>query len=192
MRPIKLLSPPVSFPHLRQLLPLLPLLPLLSLLSVAIIYLSIPRSLLADTSEEMESAHFPQKIFFAKYDLVWAGILQELKEYELQYSNKIVGRCKTRWIDNTQQENFFRDEDLPLLASKFNLLIQLNQVTNATPTATKVTVIKGQQAIHQGKDLEWKNIASDGVTEETLFYRIDQFLKINTSPATKAPPASSK
>lgn len=129
---------------------------------------------------------FPFKVFFAEYNLLWAGVFQELNRYELQYTNKVIGRLKTRWIDNTEEEKFFElDEhengDRQILASKFNLLVQLNPVVDSTPKATKMTVFKGQQVVHSNGDLAWENVASDGVAEENLFYRIEHFLKIYKS-----------
>ncbi|MBF0315701.1 MAG: hypothetical protein HQK50_01930 [Oligoflexia bacterium] len=134
----------------------------------------------------------PSRVFSAPIDEIWPILIQEMKRYELQLANKQMGQIKTRWIDNTEDENFYEINSASntVLASKFNLLLQVNSVSDNSDNSdssdarpmTKITIFKQQQLIrkrnlNKGESDLWITKSSDGVTEETIFYRIEHVMK---------------
>ncbi|MBF0208134.1 MAG: hypothetical protein HQK53_14745, partial [Oligoflexia bacterium] len=101
-------------------------------------------------------------------------------------ANKIIGRLQTRWIDDTFERIFYdRDESDDVTKNvakinscgRFKLVVQINQVLNSSVPMTQVTISKQSQQfeLHQS---EWINQDSDGIIENTIFYRIEQALAI--------------
>jgi hypothetical protein len=128
-------------------------------------------------SEEFE---IPYKIFKSSQDQAWQAVLQVMQHYELELKNYEAGVIKTRWIDNTLELNFadsFGRSDA-VKAAKFRLIINVVKGFSSRREVSKVTVFK-RQLVQQDFLHGWREIPTDGITEQTILYRINRIIKID-------------
>ncbi|MBF0361210.1 MAG: hypothetical protein HQK49_09375 [Oligoflexia bacterium] len=136
------------------------------------------------------------KIYNDSYDLVWKAVVHEIANYELKYINKLTGEIKTRWIDNTTDVSFLEEQN-KIAASKYSLVINIKKVLNTSKEQTLVTIFKREQFIEDtnNANIKWQLKSSDGIFEQSFFYRIGRLLNINSIiakefPTIKATPVS--
>lgn len=128
-------------------------------------------------TEELE---IPSKIYKSDFNQTWKAVLKVVRKYEIAASNQEAGFIKTRWMDNTLEENFansFGTSDA-VKASKFKLVINVVKGYRTGREVSKVTIYK-RQIVEQDFLQGWKEVTSDGILEKTLLYRIQRLIAID-------------
>jgi NlpB/DapX lipoprotein len=117
------------------------------------------------------------KVFVTDGDTVWQSVLEALKSFRLDVSNREAGFLQTRWTDNTTDRNFvdsFGGAD-SYLKAQFRFKINVNPGFFAGTASVKLTVQREQWV--QRDVLEgWRAIETDGIEEATLLYRIERII----------------
>ena len=125
-------------------------------------------------TEELET---PTKVYKADYNQTWQAVIQVMRKFDIAQQNQEAGFIKTRWMDNTLEVNFadsFGSSDA-VKAAKYKLVINVVKGFRSAQEVTKVTVYK-RQLMEQDFLQGWKEIATDGITEKTLLYRIERLI----------------
>ena len=121
------------------------------------------------------------RIFLTEQDTAWQAVLEALKSYRLDVSNREGGFLQTRWTDNTSDRNFvdsYGGADLYLKA-QYRFKINLNKGFYSGQNAIKLTVQREQWV--QRDALEgWRPVDTDGIEEATLLYRIERIITVRT------------
>lgn len=121
------------------------------------------------------------RIFLSDSNLAWQAVLEALKSYRLDVSNRESGYVQTRWMDNTSARNLvdsFGGSDVYLKA-QFRFKINVNQGFYAGAPSVKLTVLREQMV--QRDVLEgWRPVETDGIEEATLLYRIERIIAVRT------------
>jgi len=117
-----------------------------------------------------------QKIFFAQYDLVWKAAHAALR-YTIANENQDYGIIETDyiktvdgWLPPNQQQPQYR-------SGRYKLVMTFAKTTVNGRESTRVNIDK---KIEIFKDFisETQTISSDGLEEQTIFYRIERELLI--------------
>lgn len=125
-----------------------------------------------------EELDIPTKVYKADYNKTWQAVIEVMKRFEVADTNQEAGFLKTRWQDNTLELNFtdsFGSSDA-VKAARFKIVINVVKGYRASREVTKVTVFK-RQLIEQDFLQGWKEIPTDGITEQTLLYRIGRIIE---------------
>lgn len=121
------------------------------------------------------------RVFVTDTGTAWQAVLESLKSYRLDVSNREAGFLQTRWTDNTTDRNFvdsFGGAD-SYLKAQFRFRININQGFFAGTSSVKLTVQREQWV--QRDVLEgWRAIETDGIEEATLLYRIERIITMRT------------
>jgi hypothetical protein len=119
------------------------------------------------------------KIFLTDFNFAWQAVLDSIRSYRLDITNREGGVVQTRWTDNTAEKNFvdsFGGADSYLKAQFRVRIIVSKGFYNGKPS-TKVTVQK-EQMIQRDVLEGWKPVPTDGIDENTLLYRIGRLIQI--------------
>lgn len=125
-------------------------------------------------TEELE---IPTKVYKADYNQTWQAVIQVMRKFDIAQQNQEAGFIKTRWMDNTLEVNFtdsFGSADA-VKAAKFKLVINVVKGFRGGREVAKVTIYK-RQLMEQDFLQGWKEVATDGITEKTLLYRIERLI----------------
>lgn len=117
----------------------------------------------------------PQRIFFASYDKVWRAT-QAALHYPIAAQNEETGYLETDFIRGI--DGWIAPEQKPpSFGISYRLLISFVRGKTEGRESTRVTINK---KIMLKRDFvsEPKDIVSDGLEEEVLFYRIERELVI--------------
>lgn len=124
------------------------------------------------------------RIYLSDFNTAWQGVLESLKSFPIEVSNREAGYIRTKWIDNTAQRNFvdaYVGANLYLKA-RFRFTITVAKGFFDGRPSVKVSVQK-DQLIQQDVLEGWKPQVSDLVEEKTLHYRIGRIVYIRTELA---------
>ena len=125
-------------------------------------------------TEELE---IPTKVYKADYNQTWQAVIQVMRKFDIAQQNQEAGFIKTRWMDNTLEVNFtdsFGSADA-VKAAKFKLVVNVVKGFRGGREVSKVTIYK-RQLMEQDFLQGWKEVATDGITEKTLLYRIERLI----------------
>ncbi len=125
-------------------------------------------------TEELE---IPTKVYKADYNQTWQAVIQVMRKFDIAQQNQEAGFIKTRWMDNTLEINFtdsFGSSDA-VKAAKFKLVVNVVKGFRSSREVTKVTIYK-RQLIEQDFLQGWKEVPTDGISEQTLLYRIERLI----------------
>jgi hypothetical protein len=128
-------------------------------------------------TEELE---IPSKVFKADYNQTWQAVIQVMRKFDIAQQNQEAGFIKTRWIDNTLEVNFtdsFGSSDA-VKAAKFKLVVNIVKGFRSSREVSKVTIYK-RQLVEQDFLNGWKEKSTDGISEQTLLYRIERLIAID-------------
>jgi hypothetical protein len=132
-----------------------------------------PRQESADKLIEKASQ---QKIFYANYDLVWKAAHAALK-YTIANENQDYGIIETDyikavdgWLPPYQTSPVYK-------SSRYKLVFSFAKGITNGKESTRVTIEKKIE-IFKNFISETENVQSDGLEEQTLFYRIERELVI--------------
>ncbi len=125
------------------------------------------RSIGADRVETVE------KEFYVDFETAWASVLDALKSYRLDVSNRDSGSIVTRWKDNTAERNLLDGDGTirPHLKAQFRFIVSVARSKQRGKEMVSVRVRKEQTVIADPLD-EPRRIESDLIQERTLLYRI--------------------
>jgi hypothetical protein len=121
------------------------------------------------------------RIFLTDSNVAWQAVLEALKSFRLDVSNREAGFVQTRWTDNTSSRNLvdsFGGSDVYLKA-QFRFKISLNQGFYAGQQSVKLTVLR-EQMIQRDVLEGWRPVETDGLEENTLLYRIERIITVRT------------
>lgn len=125
-------------------------------------------------TEELE---IPTKIYRADYNQTWQAVIQVMRKFDISQQNQEAGFIKTRWMDNTLEVNFadsFASSEM-VKAAKYKLVVNVVRGFRAGREVSKVTIYK-RQLIEQDFLQGWKEVPTDGISEQTLLYRIERLI----------------
>lgn len=117
------------------------------------------------------------RIYLTDFNTAWQSVLDSLKSYPLDVSNREGGFIQTKWNDNTAQKNFTDNfgGTATYLKSQFRMKVTVNKgFFNGVPSV-KVSILK-EQLIQQDVLEGWRAVPSDQVDETTLLYRIGRII----------------
>lgn len=126
-------------------------------------------------TEELE---IPSKVFRADYNQTWQAVIQVMKRFDIAQQNQEAGYIKTRWMDNTLEVNFtdsFGSSDA-VKAARFKLVVNVVKGYRVSQEVTKVTIYK-RQLVEQDFLQGWKEVSTDGISEQTMLYRIGRLIE---------------
>lgn len=121
-------------------------------------------------SEELE---IPSKIYKADFTQTWQAVIQVMKRFDIEISNREAGKIVTRWMDNTLEVNFtdsFASSEA-VKAAERKITINVAEGYSYGAKVTKVTIYK-RQKVEQDFLQGWREIPTDGILEKTILYRI--------------------
>ena len=124
-----------------------------------------------------EEIEIPAKVYKADYNQTWQAVIQVMRKFDIAQQNQEAGFIKTRWMDNTLEINFtdsFGSSDA-VKAAKFKLVVNVVKGYRTSREVTKVTIYK-RQLVEQDFLQGWKEVTTDGITEQTLLYRIERLI----------------
>ena len=121
------------------------------------------------------------KVFFSDFNLVWQSTLEALKSFPLDISNRESGYIQTRFIDNTSQKNFIDTFGVGqlYLKSRFRFRVSVAKSIYKKKRVIKVNIIK-EQLIKEDVLEGWREVETDGLEENTLLYRVERLVKIQS------------
>jgi hypothetical protein len=127
-----------------------------------------------------EEIEIPQQVFKADFNQTWQAVVQVMKKFDISVQNQEAGVIKTRWMDNTLQVNFndaFGSSEA-VKSAEYKLLINISEGYSYGQKVTKVTVFK-RQRIEKDFLQGWKEERTDGITEQSVLYRIGRLIDID-------------
>lgn len=117
-----------------------------------------------------------QKVFFAAYDTVWKAAHTTIK-YPIAVENQDTGYLETEFIKGV--DGFLPPEVLkpPSAGIRYKLIFNFAKGKTEGRESTRVTI---EKKIERLRDFfsEADNMASDGLEEKVLFYRIEREIVI--------------
>jgi hypothetical protein len=129
-----------------------------------------------ETAAQILERSSNQKIFFANYDLVWKSAHSSIK-YTIANENQDYGVIETDFIKSVDGW-LPPDQNKPLHKSgRYKLTFNFAKVMTNGRESTRVNIDK---KIEVFKDFisETEVVPSDGLEEQTIFYRIERELVI--------------
>lgn len=145
----------------------------LSLITFSGCGLFAPRS---DSPDKIIQRASQQKIFFASYDSVWRAAHASLK-YTIANENQDYGVIETDYIKSVDGW-LPPDQNRPEYKSaRYKLMLTFAKGSSGGRESTRVTI---EKKIEIFKDFisEREVVASDGLEEQSIFYRIERELLI--------------
>lgn len=117
-----------------------------------------------------------QKVFFASYDTVWRAAHTSIK-YPIAMENQDTGYLETEFIKGI--DGFFPPESTkpPSAGIRYKLIFSFARGKTEGRESTRVTI---EKKIERLRDFfsEADTLASDGLEEKILFYRIEREIVI--------------
>lgn len=126
-------------------------------------------------TEELE---IPSRVYKADYNQAWQAVIQIMKKFDIAQQNQEAGVIKTRWMDNTLQVNFtdsFASSEA-VKAAEFQLVLNVAEGYSYGQKVTKVTIYK-RQRIENDFLQGWREVATDGIQEQTILYRLGKIIE---------------
>lgn len=127
-----------------------------------------------------EDFKIPSKVYDADFYKTWIAVIQVMKRYDLEEQNQEAGVIKTRWMDNTVEVNFadsFGSSD-SVKSARVRLILTVTRGFRLGTEVSKVTVQK-RQLIENDFLQGYKELATDGILEQTILYRIERIIAID-------------
>lgn len=130
-----------------------------------------------DSAEKIIEKASQQKIFYANYDLVWKAAHAAIR-YTIANENQDYGILETDfikavdgWLPPDQISPVYK-------SSRYKLILSFAKGMTNGKESTRVTI---EKRIEIFKDFisETQTIASDGLEEQSLFYRIERELIVS-------------
>lgn len=131
----------------------------------------------SDSPDKIIQRASQQKIFFASYDSVWRAAHASLK-YTIANENQDYGVIETDYIKSVDGW-LPPDQTRPEYKSaRYKLILNFAKGTSNGRESTRVTI---EKKIEIFKDFisEREVVPSDGLEEQSLFYRIERELLVN-------------
>ncbi len=158
----------------------------LALLAICLLSIGSPGCMSAyrrSVGATVEQAYI--KIFVTDPNTAWQAILEALKSYRLDVSDRESGFIQTRWKDNTSERNLvdsFGSADIYLKA-QFRFRINMDRGRFAGTDSIKITVQR-EQVVQRDVLEGWRPVDTDGIEERTLLYRLERLIAIRDRIAT--------
>lgn len=120
-----------------------------------------------------------EKIYLSSFDNSWAAVLEALKSYYLDVTNRDAGIIQTRWMDNTSDRVFVDEYGSAKanLKAQFRFKVLVSQGFFDGKRSVRVTVRKEQLVQTDVLD-GWRPVESDSIDENTLLYRIGRLIQM--------------
>lgn len=118
-----------------------------------------------------------ERIFRTDQNTAWLSVLDALKSYRLDISNREGGFVQTKWTDNTGEKNLsesFGDSGTYHKA-QFRFKITVAKGIYHGEDAVKIAVIR-EQMIQRDVLEGMRRVKSDTIEENTLLYRIGRII----------------
>lgn len=117
-----------------------------------------------------------QKIFFAPYDSVWKAAHTSIK-YTIAVENQDTGYLETEYIKGVDGFLAPENQKPPSAGMRYKLILNFAKGRSEGKESTRVTI---EKKIERLRDFfsEPELVASDGLEEKVIFYRIERELII--------------
>lgn len=131
------------------------------------------------TEEEVYS-----KIYLTDFNTAWQSILDALKSFRQDVTNRESGFIQTKWTDNTEDRNFVDSTGTAsaYLKAQFRFKVSAAKGFYNGEPSVKISIQK-DQIVKQDVLDGWKRNATDGIEENTLLYRIGRIIYIRMKMA---------
>lgn len=121
------------------------------------------------------------RVYRADYNTAWQSVLEALKSYRLDVSNREGGYLQTRWTENTAERNFFDSYGGTPNYQKAQFRYRVSVIQGMVGGLASVKVQVQRDQLVQRDVLEgWRPLETDGVEEKTFLYRVGQVIKVRT------------
>lgn len=119
------------------------------------------------------------RVFVTDYNIAWQAVLEALKSARLDVSNRDSGFLQSRWTDNTAERNFVDSFGTAgaVVKAQYRLRLSVAKGVFGGKQAIKISVQK-EQLIQRDVLEGWRPLATEGVEENTLLYRIGRLILI--------------
>lgn len=118
-----------------------------------------------------------RRIFLATFDDTWQAVLDSLKSFNLEVSNREAGFVQTKWTDNSNDTRLADPYGAgdTLLRTLFRYRLQLVKGIHNGKPSVRLSVSKDQ--LVQSDVLEgWRPVVTEPLEENTLLYRIERLI----------------
>lgn len=128
-----------------------------------------------------ERVEFEEKSYVAEFETVWMAVLDALKSYRLDVSNRDTGSIITRWKDNTTDLNLTDGDGTirPYIKAQYRYVISVFKTKLSGKDLMRVRVQRDQMVQSDPMD-EMRRLESDMVKERTLIYRISRLIEMKS------------
>ncbi len=121
------------------------------------------------------------RVYRTDFNTAWQSVLEALKSYRLDVSNREGGYLQTRWTENTAERNFFDSYGGTPNYQKAQFRYRVSVIKGMVGGKASVKVQVQRDQLVQRDVLEgWRPLETDGVEEKTFLYRVGQVVKIRT------------
>jgi len=121
------------------------------------------------------------RVYRTDFNTAWQSVLEALKSYRLDVSNREGGYLQTRWTENTAERNFFDSYGGTPNYQKAQFRYRVSVIKGMVGGQSSVKVQVQRDQLVQRDVLEgWRPLETDGIEEKTFLYRVGQVVKIRT------------
>ncbi len=120
------------------------------------------------------------RVFESSYDEVWRAIQKALANYPIQLNNIDQGIIETDTIKGDQIWHPPYNQKNKKMIARYTLQVKVAKGRVQNNDSTRVTLIKKQSVTKDffSGDVE---LASDGLEEKAIFYRVEREIKLESS-----------
>ena len=129
------------------------------------------------------------RVFFAKYEEVETALKQSMLKYPQRVDNTEAGIFETDYVKGDARFKPPHENVEYSSGMRYRILIRLVRGKTEAKQAVKVVVVKQIEMVRDFFS-QPEQLASDGLEEEVILYRIDRELKINRAIQKAASSAS--
>jgi hypothetical protein len=121
------------------------------------------------------------KVFVTDLNTAWQAVLEALKSFRLDVSDREAGYLQTRWTDNTSERNLVDSfgGSAIYLKAQYRFRINLDEGFFAGQKSIRLTVQR-EQMIQRDVLEGWRPVETDGIEEQTLLYRLERLISMRT------------
>ena len=117
------------------------------------------------------------RIYLTDFESAWAAVIETLKSYPLDISNKESGVVQTKWKDNTEARNSAESFLQTNIYHKAQLRVRVTLSKGFFNGQNSVKVVIQKEQLAQQDVLEgWRPLPTDGTDEKTMLYRIGRII----------------
>jgi hypothetical protein len=131
-----------------------------------------------------ETEKVVSRIYLTDMNVAWQAVLEALKSYRLDVSNREGGYLQTKWQENTTDKNFIDSFGNATAYLKAQMRYRISVAKGFYNGEPSVKVIVRKEQLVKYDVLEgWRQVETDSTEEKTLLYRVGRIIQVKTRMA---------